>query len=512
MAEARKTLPEYIPGYGKVRPFAGAFASVGDHHTVSVKRESTPPVGSKVTRNIVEVFDCAGLRDGMTLSFHHHLRNGDKVVNLVMQAAAQQGVKDLHLAASGIFSSHEPLLPLIENQVITKMTLSTFNPGPVPKAVTRGLLKYPATLMSHGGRARAIEDGSLHIDIAFIAAPSCDCQGNSNGTHGPSACGYLSYAYADAQYADFVVIVTDNLVDYPNCPIEISQEKVDMVLVVDSIGDPSGIVSGTTKITDDPVRLQIAKDAARLVDACGLIKDGMSFQTGASGTSLAVASYVRQMMQERGIVGSFGVGGIHNYFVQMLEEGLFRALYDVQCFDLEAVDSASRDPRHMAISGSQYGSIHAKGCVLNCLDTVILGATEIDTDFNVNVITGSNGVLMGASGGHEDCAAGAKLAIIVANLTRKSFCVVRERVTTITTPGETVDAFVCEYGIAINPRRQDLLKKVKGAGLPLVDIHKLKEIGEKIAGPQQMVKCTNRIVAVAEYRDGTVTDLVYMPE
>lgn len=454
----------------------------------------------------------SGLRDGMTVSFHHHLRNGDKVINLVMNTIAGMGFRNIHLAASGLFPCHEPLVELMERGVVTGITTSTFNPGPVPMAVTAGKLRYPAVLMSHGGRARAIESGELHIDVAFIAAPSCDLQGNINGTHGPSACGFLSYCYADADYADCVIAVTDNLVPFPNCPIEIAQHKVDMVVKVDSIGEPAGIVSGTTRITEDPVRLKIAADTARLIDECGMIRGDMSFQTGAGGTSLAVAARVRQMMRERGIEGSFGLGGIHGYFVEMLEEGLFRSLFDVQCFDLESIRSAASDPRHMAISASQYGNVHNKGCVLHCLDTVVLGATEIDTDFNVNVITGSNGVIMGASGGHEDCAAGAKLTVIVANLTRKQYSVVRDRVTTITTPGETVDAFVCEHGIAINPRRGDLLQKLASSSLPIVPIERLRELGEEIAGPQAKTDFTSRIVAIAEYRDGTVTDVVRMPQ
>jgi len=448
----------------------------------------------------------------MTVSFHHHLRNGDQVVNQVMTAIAAKGIKDIHLAASGLFAIHEPLVKLIEDGVITKVTTSTFNPGPVAKAITAGKLKMPAVLMSHGGRPRAIESGDLHIDVAFIGAPTCDAFGNLNGTQGKSACGYVSYAYADAMYADRVVAVTDNLVPYPCCPIEITQERVDFVVEVESIGDRNGIVSGSTKITEDPVRLKIASDTAKLVDSAGYLKQDMSFQTGASGTALAVASIVRDIMKERSIVGSFGLGGIHNYFVQMLEEGLFRALFDTQCFDLEAIASAGRNENHIAISGSQYANPHNRGSIVNNLDVVILGATEIDTDFNVNVITGSNGVIMGASGGHSDCAAGSKLAIIVANLTRKSFCVVRDKVTTVTTPGDTVDAFVTEHGIAINPRRQDLLEAVKDAGLPLVDIHELKALGESLVGEQTPADLTDKIIAVVEYRDGTVMDVVKMPK
>jgi len=505
-------LPDRVEGYKEIQPYAGAFESLGDRVKTSVKVKSYVPGTKKLLSSIDEAIEKTGLKDGMTVSFHHHLRNGDQVVNQVMAAIAAKGIKDIHLAASGLFAVHEPLVKLIEDGVITKVTTSTFNPGPVAKAITAGKLKKPAVLMSHGGRPRAIESGDLHIDVAFIGAPTCDAFGNLNGTQGKSACGYVSYAYADAMYADRVVAVTDNLVPYPCCPIEITQEKVDFVVEVESIGDRNGIVSGSTKITEDPVRLKIASDTAKLVDSAGYIKQDMSFQTGASGTALAVASIVRDIMKERNIVGSFGLGGIHNYFVQMLEEGLFRALFDTQCFDLEAIASAGRNENHIAISGSQYANPHNRGSIVNNLDVVILGATEIDTDFNVNVITGSNGVIMGASGGHSDCAAGSKLAIIVANLTRKSFCVVRDKVTTVTTPGDTVDAFVTEHGIAINPRRQDLLEAVKDAGLPLVDIHDLKALGESLVGEQTPADLTDKIVAVVEYRDGTVMDVVKMPK
>lgn len=507
-----REIPEFIEGYGKVRPYSGAFNNLGERVKTTAKIKSFVPGTKKLLSSIEEAIEKSGLRDGMTVSFHHHLRNGDQVVNLVMNAIAAKGIKNLHIAATGLFPVHEPLVKMIEDEVITKVTTSTFNPGPVAQAITEGKLKYPATLMSHGGRPRAVESGDLHIDVAFIASPTSDEYGNINAVGGKSACGCVSYMHADAMYADCVVAVTDTLVPYPNCPIEISQEKVDFVVAVDSIGDPSGIVSGSTKITDDPVRLKIAEDTLKLADAAGYIKEGMSFQTGASGTALAVAAKVREMMKERKITGSFGLGGIHRYFVQMLEEGLFRALYDTQCFDLEAVSSIGRNENHILISATQYANPHNKGSVVNNLDVVILGATEIDTDFNVNVISGSNGVIMGASGGHSDCAAGSKLAIVVANLTRKSFCIVRDKVTTVTTPGETVDAFVTEHGIAINPLRKDLLDAVKDSGLPIMDIHKMKELGESLVGPQTHAKVTDKIVGVVEYRDGTVIDIVYKPE
>jgi citrate lyase subunit alpha/citrate CoA-transferase len=198
--------------------------------------------------------------------------------------------------------------------------------GPVAQAISEGKLKKPAIMHTHGGRARAIESGDLEIDIAFIAAPSSDKEGNINGVAGPAACGSLGYAIPDAHYGRQVVAVTDNLVAYPANQIEISQEYVNYVLQVDAIGDPKGIVSGTTQITRDPIGLKIASEVVKLIEASGYLKEGMSFQTGAGGTSLAVAYYLKKKMLNKGITGSFASGGITAYLVDMFEQGLFKSL------------------------------------------------------------------------------------------------------------------------------------------------------------------------------------------
>jgi citrate lyase subunit alpha/citrate CoA-transferase len=395
---------------------------------------------------------------------------------------------------------------------VTKISVNYISPGPVATAITQGYLQKPAVLMSHGGRPRAIESGDLHIDVAFIASPTADAYGNINGVGGSAACGTLSYAVADSIFADKVVAVTDHLSPYPNCPIDITQDFVDYVVCIDSIGDPSGIVSGTTKITTDPVGLRIAGIAAQVIDGAGYIQNEMSFQTGAGGTSLAVAAEVKKIMQAREVVGSFASGGITGYLVDMLNEGLFRNLFDVQCFDLKAVASYRNNPRHQAMSGSLYGNPHDKGAIVNNLDIMILGATEIDTDFNVNVVTGSDGTIIGSSGGHNDTAAGSKLAVIVTNLVRGRLPVVREKVTTVTSPGETIDVLVTERGIAVNPRRKDLLLKLGDSKLPIKTIAELKDIGEKLTGKPDPIEFTDRIVAIVEYRDGTVIDVVRQPK
>ncbi len=502
-----RELPEYIEGFGAVKPYGGAFANTGAAQRKAVMVKSVKPGESKRLESIEAALDAAGIKDGMTLSFHHHLRNGDGVLNKVMEAVAKRGIKDITLAVSSIFPTHAPLVDLMKSGVVTGIW-TNYMSGPVAKAISQGVLQKPAIMMTHGGRPRAIESGEMPVHIAFIAAPSADSYGNCNGVHGKSACGALGYAVADAQYADTVVVITDNLVDYPAAPVEIPQQNVDYVVVVPSIGDPAGIVSGTTQITRDPVGLKIARNTARVIQASGLLKDGISFQTGAGGTSLAVATELKDMMKAAGIVGSFAAGGVTGYIVDMLEEGLFKAILDVQCFDLRAVESYRDNPKHMAMDASMYANPHNKGAMVNNLDVMILGAAEIDLDFNVNVTTGSDGVIIGGSGGHSDTAAGSKLTIIVTNLVKARLPIIKRRVMTVTTPGETVDVLVTERGIAVNPKRTDLIENLTQAGLPVMTMEALLALAESMTGTPKEVPLGEEIVAVVQYRDGTVIDVV----
>lgn len=502
-----RSLPEYVEGYGKVKPFAGAFATEPDMTRQAPKVKRILPGEQKLAEDLETVFKRIPVTNGMTLSFHHHLRNGDGVVNMVLDVAAKLGIKDLTLAMSSVFPVHAPIIEYVKSGVVTGLD-TNYMSGPVAQAVSRGLFPRPVVLRTHGGRGRAIECGQLKIDVAFIAAPTADDYGNLNGVQGQAACGSLGYAFPDAQYADHVVAVTDNLVPYPLSPISIPQTRVDYVVKVDCIGDPKGIVSGTTKITRDPVGLRIAETTAKVIKAAGLIKDGFSFQTGAGGASLAAAYYVRQMMEESDVTGSFALGGITGYMVEMLEKGLFRNLIDVQGFDLDAVRSLANNPNHLECGADFYASPFNMGAAVNKLDAVVLGATEIDTNFNVNVVTGSDGVIMGGSGGHSDAAAGAKVTIVVANLLRGRLPIIMDKVLTATTPGETVDVLVTERGVAVNPRRTDLQEQFKAAGLPLKSAEELKQLAEQIAGVPESIKTLDKVVAIVEYRDGTVIDVV----
>jgi len=463
---------------------------------------------SKLVKSIQDVIRTCGLKDGMTVSFHHHLRNGDFVLNMVMAEIAAQGYKDINVNASSLFDVHMPLLEHIEKGVVTGISADYIAAG-LGRAISKGIMAKPVQFRTHGGRPSDISLGRTPIDVAFIAAPTADPMGNCTGKYGKSACGSLGYAYADAMFAKKVVVVTDNLVPYPLQDFSISENWVDYVVEVDAIGNPKGIVSGTTQITRDPVGLVMASRAAQVIANSGLLKDGFSFQTGAGGASLAAAKFLKDIMLREGIQGSFGLGGITGYMVDMLQAGCFRSLMDVQCFDLKAVESIRTDPRHQEISALQYASPTSKSAVVDSLDVVILGATEIDTDFNVNVHTDSNGFIMGGSGGHSDTAAGAKLSMIIAPMFRARLPIVTDHVTCISTPGKDIDVLVTQGGIAVNPKNAELTQRLKNAGLPIVDIHELKEKTERITGTPKKLPKGERVVAEVIGRDGSLQDCVY---
>lgn len=142
------------------------------------------------------------------------------------------------------------------------------------------------------------------------------------------------------------------------------------------------------------------------------------------------------------------------------------------------------------------------------MDIVILSALEIDTDFNVNVLTGSDGVMRGASGGHCDVAAAANLTIVVAPLIRSRIPTVVRHVTTRVTPGESIDVLVTDHGIAVNPARPEVKERLTAAGLPVVDIEALYQTSLVISGEPKPIEFTSRVVGVVRYRDGSVIDVV----
>ncbi|MCZ6654531.1 MAG: citrate lyase subunit alpha [Planctomycetota bacterium] len=492
---------------------ATPFRGVGKYAATGTK--ASPPVrscadfpadGNKVAVDLATALKNAGLRDGMTISTHHHFRNGDKVGNAVFAAAAAMRVKELRWFPSASFPCHAPILEHLENHVIHHIE-GSMN-GPLGDYCSQGKMRGMGVLRSHGGRWQAVQDGEVHIDIAVIAAPTADAFGNCNGVTGPSACGLLGFALVDSIYADHVIVVTDNLIPFPCIPWQIQGNNVDQVVVMDSIGDPSKIVSGTTQLTKSPDRLLIAEMTARFVREAGIMRDGFSFQAGAGGTALAFAIYLKEMMLEANIKARFIRGGSTKYLVQMLEEGLTDYILDGQTFDLDGVRSMRDNPHHQDTSPFTSYNYHGKGCFASFIDAVVLGATEVDVDFNANVVTHSDGRLLHGIGGWQNCLAG-RCVILPIPAVRDRIPVIVDRVTTLCGPGELIDVIVTERGIAINPRRTDLLDAVKDSELPIRPIQDIKaEVDAICGGPPAAPKFGEKIVAAIKWVDGTVIDCV----
>jgi len=507
-----REIPEFIEGIGKLEPFQGALKKLSkgwmSEPTIPAPNKAYLPHLSKLCNTVEDAIIRSNPHDGMTVSFHHHLRNGDILLVKTLTVLHNMGIRNITLASSSLNECHDPILPFIKDGTITKIYSSGIR-SQLGRAITKGVLDIPVVIHSHGGRVRSIHTGKIQIDLAIIAASAADCEGNATGSHGKSAFGSIGYAVIDARYAKQVVVVTDNLVNYPCIPLSISQNFVDYVVVVDSIGDASKIATGTTRITKSPMDLRIAKLATDVIEHSGFFKPDFAFQVGAGGASLAVAKFIREKMKAKNIKGSFMLGGITSYCVDMLNEGLFETIFDVQSFDAMVSNSLLNNRRHIEIMAALYANPFNCGCLTNKIDVVVLGALEIDVDFNVNVITGSEGNIRGASGGHSDTASGANLTVVVCPSFRGRIPIIKKRVHTIVTPGETVHVLVTERGICVNPAFKELEDNLRKAGLNIKDIHDLETEVDKITGIPKPLEYTNKIVGLVEYRDGTIIDVIH---
>lgn len=504
-----RLVPAQVNGKPQV-PFKGV-----DKYKPSGKKAS-PPIfcaadypadGNKVKRSLLEALDYCGLKDGMTLSTHHHFRNGDLVAEMLFEALVKSGKKEMMWFPSASFPCHSSAIDLMEKGIIHHIE-GSMN-GPLGDYCTKGKMKGLGVLRSHGGRWQAIQDGEVHIDVAVIAAPTADPFGNANGVGGPAACGSLNFALADSLYADRVIVVTDNLVQFPCVPWQIQGNNVDAVVVVDKVGDPSKIVSGTTEMTKSPDRLLIGGMIADFLEKTGIMKDGFSFQAGAGGISLAFALFLKEKMIKKGIKARFVRGGSTKYLVEMLNEGLTDYILDGQTFDLFGVESMRENPkRHVPTSPFTSYNYNGKGFFGTFVDAVVLGATEVDVDFNANVVTHSDGRLLHGIGGWQNCLF-SKCTILAVPAVRDRIPVIVDEVTTLTGPGELIDVVITERGISINPKRKDLIEASKNSGLPIRDIRELqKEACEICGGKPEAPKKEDDVVAVVKWVDGTVMDSI----
>lgn len=337
--KVNRELPDEILKTTGYKPFESVEVKDLVIERVSAKvRQSVKP--NKLVDSLEEVV-LKTVKDGMTISFHHHFREGDYVFNKVMRIIIDHGFKDLRIAPSSLTNvMNDILVEAIEKGVVTNITSSGMR-GTLGDVVSHGALKNPVIFRSHGGRARAIETGEIHIDVAFLGTPNADEMGNANGMDGKAPFGSLGYALMDAQYADTVVAITDSLVSYPNTPASIKQTQVDYVVKIDAVGNPDKIGAGATRFTKDPKELKIASMVNDVIVNSPYFKNGFSFQTGTGGAALAVTRFLRQSMIDHNVKATFGLGGITKPMVDLLEEGLVDKLMDVQDFDGGSADRKS---------------------------------------------------------------------------------------------------------------------------------------------------------------------------
>ncbi|MEI9698164.1 citrate lyase subunit alpha [Moellerella wisconsensis] len=492
----------------RVSAFAHDDASRLFNDIGKVQQQTQKPRNRKLCTDLEEAIRRSGLKDGMTISFHHAFRGGDLVVNQVLKIIADMGFRNLTLASSSLSSCHSPLVEHIRHGVISKIYTSGLR-GTLAEEISRGLLKEPVQIHSHGGRANLIHSGELSIDVAFLGVPSCDEFGNANGYSGNACCGSLGYAKVDAETANSVIMLTEELKPYPHNPASLKQDEVDYIVQIKRVGDADKIGADATRMTSNPRELLIARRAADVIEKSGLFKEGFSLQTGTGGASLAVTRFLEEKMRRHNIHANFALGGITSTIVDLHEKGYIRKLLDVQSFDRAAAESLARNPNHIEISANQYACFDSKGASVDRLDIVVLSALEIDTQFNVNVLTGSDGVIRGASGGHSDTAVASKLSIIVAPLVRGRIPTLVDEVITCVTPGSSIDILVTDHGIAVNPARPELKQQLESAGIQIVSIQSLRERAELLTGKPDPIEFTDNVVAVVRYRDGSIIDVVH---
>ena len=470
-----------------------------------------PKDGNKIVKDLKTALKKAGLRDGMTISTHHHLRNGDVVTNILFDTIKEMGIKNIRWFPSASFPVHSHLIKYLEDGTIHHIE-GSMN-GPLGRFTSEGKMKGVGVLRSHGGRYQSIQDGEVHIDIAIIAAPTADPFGNATGDQGKSACGLLGFALADSEYADRVIVVTDNLIPFPCTPWQIQGNNVDYVVQIDSLGDPAKIVSGTTQVTKSPDRLLIAEYVAQFMEDAGILKEGFSFQAGAGGTALAFAIFLKEKMKQKNVKARFIRGGSTKYLVEMLEEGLTDYILDGQTFDLEGVRSMHQNSNHINTSPFTSYNFHGKGNFASMVDAVVLGATEVDVNFNANVVTHSDGLLLHGIGGWQNCLF-SKCTILAIPSFRDRIPVIVDEVTTLVGPGDLIDVIATERGICINPKRKDLLRALKNSKLPIRDIKDLKKEVDEICGgkPAKPKLNKDKVVAIIKWVDGTVLDSIFQVE
>jgi citrate lyase subunit alpha/citrate CoA-transferase len=455
----------------------------------------------KVYTNTMKLIEKLDMDHSQTISFHHHLREGDRVMETVIKALHDAGLRDLTVCSSSVMNCHDFLVEYIKNGTICNLETSGLR-GELGKFISDGGMDNPVIIRSHGSRARAVSDGERTVNVAFIAASKADELGNATGIVGRNAFGSLGYGIWEARNAKKTVVVTDDLSSKVLDHISISQSETDAVLLVEQIGTSEKINSGALRIKSDPLTMRIAENTARFLIHSGIDLNEKAIQMGSGGISLQTMNNLTSYLDEKNIRFKFAVGGITRNLINLLEAGFVQALMDVQSFDPSCAISLRDNQNHHEVDVNTYANPLNPSNLVNSLDIAILSALEIDLNWNVNVITGSDGRFMGAVGGHQDVAEGSDLTIVVAPLIRGRIPVLTDRVNTLVTKGKEVDVFICEYGIAVKEDHESILASLKNHGIKTLKLSELYDKTVKYVDIPTKPEYKDKTVAIVQDRYG----------
>ena len=524
----RTTLGRNVPtrvGGRPYRPFGGSFAAMPEQVSAPSRLPDRPFDGASKVTTLDEAFSV--LRDGDGLSFPHYYRNGgDRFLRAIIGQLRRRGLKGIHLIGNAYFGELDYLVEAVRDGTVAAVYGNPYG-GLAKAAAAGGLLPVRIMGCTHGGRQRDIATGEERVRLAVFPAPAADVWGNASGVLGrpQERCGPLGLFDADVRYADYTCVCAGTVFDTFLPHRSISMEHVDFVVPFENVGESAGIGAGTLDLERimSPKNLAVADRVMRLLGAAGLLRDGVAFQSG-SGASLAVLQRLSDHFVEHGLKASFTIGGITEIHVEMLRRGAVELILHGQCFQPtdEVFDSLLNDPGHQEVSTSIYANLACKGTLTPLLDFALLSCAEIDTDFNVNTVTGYDGRYVGGIGGGPNVGRSRMTVIFttLAGFSRRrgqAFPSIRERVNTVTMPGELVDIVITEEDAVINPASRspyvaELRDRAAAAGLPLIGMEELaakalakaRELGPLMPEPE----LTDDVVEIVKADDGTILDVV----
>ena len=510
------------------RPFAGSHAAMLEPATKPARVPLRPFDGASKVTSIQAAFEV--VRDGDAVSFPHYYRNGgDRFLRAVIGELKRRGLKGIRLIGNAYFGDLDYLLEAVADGTVAYLYGNPY--GGLAKAAAAGsLLPVRNIGCSHGGRQRDIMLGLEPVRLAIFPAPAADIWGNASGILGKreEMCGPLGLFDADVRYADYSCVCAGTVFERFLPHRSLSMEHVDFVVPFEGVGDAAGIGAGTLDLSRimSGNNLKVADRVMALLGAAGLLRDGVAFQSG-SGASLAILKRLSDHFAEHGLRASFTIGGITQIHVEMLRRGAVELILHGQCFqptDL-VFDSLRNDPGHQEVSTSIYANLACKGTLTPLLDFALLSCAEIDTAFNVNTVTGYDGRYVGGIGGGPNVGR-SKLTIIFTTLAGfskrrgQSYPSIRERVNTVTMPGELVDLVITEEDAVINPASRsphlDALRANAGkVGIPLISMEalaakamaKAKELGPLMPEPV----FGDEAVEIVKADDGSLLDVVRGP-